>query len=121
VHLRAELAGLRIRGCFYQRIGGKDRRSTSIHTRRLKPSSKISPAELKYCASRLITTSKGRDPDHLASSTMSGSDDMLCVALLFCATFGVGSMSFGSIFAAAGPVLAAMGVYFISACNLHAR
>ncbi|KAI9991197.1 hypothetical protein PInf_018829 [Phytophthora infestans] len=51
---------------------------------------------------------------------MSGSDDVLCVALLFCATFGVGSMSFGSIFAAAGPVLAAMGVYFISACNLHA-
>ncbi|ETO77365.1 hypothetical protein F444_07408, partial [Phytophthora nicotianae P1976] len=50
----------------------------------------------------------------------SGSDDVLCVALLFCATFGVGSMSFGSIFAAAGPVLAAMGVYFISACNLHA-
>ncbi|ETI54036.1 hypothetical protein F441_07341 [Phytophthora nicotianae CJ01A1] len=45
-------------------------------------------------------------------------DDVLCVALLFCATFGVGSMSFGSIFAAAGPVLAAMGVYFISACNL---
>ncbi|OWZ12874.1 Amino Acid/Auxin Permease [Phytophthora megakarya] len=51
---------------------------------------------------------------------MSGNDDILCVALLFCATFGVGSMSFGSIFAAAGPVLAAMGVYFISACNLHA-
>ncbi|KAG3134961.1 hypothetical protein PC128_g26123 [Phytophthora cactorum] len=51
---------------------------------------------------------------------MSGNDDVLCVALLFCATFGVGSMSFGSIFAAAGPVLAAMGVYFISACNLHA-
>uniref|UniRef100_H3GY29 Amino acid transporter transmembrane domain-containing protein n=1 Tax=Phytophthora ramorum TaxID=164328 RepID=H3GY29_PHYRM len=50
-----------------------------------------------------------------------GNDDVLCVALLFCATFGVGSMSFGSIFAAAGPVLAAMGVYFISACNLHAR
>lgn len=52
---------------------------------------------------------------------MSGSDDLLCVALLFCATFGVGSMSFGSIFAAAGPVLAAMAVYFISSCNLHAR
>ncbi|KAE9210084.1 hypothetical protein PF005_g11566 [Phytophthora fragariae] len=51
---------------------------------------------------------------------MSGSDDLLCVALLFCATFGVGSMSFGSIFAAAGPVLAAMAVYFISSCNLHA-
>ncbi|KAG1694510.1 hypothetical protein DVH05_021314 [Phytophthora capsici] len=51
---------------------------------------------------------------------MSSSDDVLCVALLFCATFGVGSMSFGSIFAAAGPVFAAMGVYFISACNLHA-
>ncbi|KAG6622943.1 Amino Acid/Auxin Permease (AAAP) Family [Phytophthora cinnamomi] len=51
---------------------------------------------------------------------MSGSDDVLCVALLFCATFGVGSMSLGSIFAAAGPVLAAMAVYFISSCNLHA-
>ncbi|RLN46010.1 hypothetical protein BBJ29_003820 [Phytophthora kernoviae] len=51
---------------------------------------------------------------------MTDKDDVLCVALLFCATFGVGSMSFGSIFAAAGPILAAIGVYFISACNLHA-
>ncbi|KAL7685758.1 putative amino acid transporter, transmembrane domain-containing protein [Plasmopara halstedii] len=51
---------------------------------------------------------------------MSRSDDILCVALLFCATFSVGSMSFGFIFAAAGPILATLGVYFISACNLHA-
>lgn len=51
---------------------------------------------------------------------MSGNDDPLCVALLFCATFGVGSMSFGVVFAAAGPQLAATGLYFLSACNLHA-
>jgi hypothetical protein len=48
-------------------------------------------------------------------------EDRACVALLFCATFGVGSMSFGSTFAAAGPLLASLSVYFLSACNLHAR
>lgn len=48
-------------------------------------------------------------------------DDALCVAMLFCATFGVGSMSFGAIFAATGPVLASLAIYFLSACNLHAR
>lgn len=68
---------------------------------------------------------KGRDHDLIVigaahTSAMSGSDDVLCVALLFCATFGVGSMSFGSI-CGRGPVLAAMAVYFISSCNLHAR
>jgi len=47
-------------------------------------------------------------------------DDTLCVALLFCATFGVGSMSFGAVFAATGPVLASLAIYFLSACNLHA-
>uniref|UniRef100_K3WW44 Amino acid transporter transmembrane domain-containing protein n=1 Tax=Globisporangium ultimum (strain ATCC 200006 / CBS 805.95 / DAOM BR144) TaxID=431595 RepID=K3WW44_GLOUD len=47
-------------------------------------------------------------------------EDRACVALLFCATFGVGSMSFGSTFAAAGPLLASLSVYFLSACNLHA-
>lgn len=48
-------------------------------------------------------------------------DDSLCVALLFCATFGVGSMSFGAVFAATGPVLASLAIYFLSACNLHSR
>lgn len=48
------------------------------------------------------------------------SEDRTCVALLFCATFGVGSMSFGSVFAATGPLLASLAVYFLSACNLHA-
>lgn len=47
-------------------------------------------------------------------------EDRTCVALLFCATFGVGSMSFGSVFAATGPLLASLAVYFLSACNLHA-
>ncbi|KAJ0393774.1 hypothetical protein ATCC90586_003760 [Pythium insidiosum] len=47
-------------------------------------------------------------------------EDRVCVALLFCATFGVGSMSFGSIFAAAGPLVASLAIYFLSACNLHA-
>ncbi|GLE06575.1 hypothetical protein PINS_up015969 [Pythium insidiosum] len=47
-------------------------------------------------------------------------EDRVCVALLFCATFGVGSMSFGAIFAAAGPLVASLAVYFLSACNLHA-
>jgi solute carrier family 32 (vesicular inhibitory amino acid transporter) len=48
------------------------------------------------------------------------SEDRICVALLFCATFGVGSMSFGMVFAAAGPLLASLAIYFLSACNLHA-
>ncbi|TMW59392.1 hypothetical protein Poli38472_004461 [Pythium oligandrum] len=48
------------------------------------------------------------------------SEDGICVALLFCATFGVGSMSFGSVYAASGPLLASLAIYFLSACNLHA-
>ncbi|TYZ67316.1 hypothetical protein PybrP1_007832 [[Pythium] brassicae (nom. inval.)] len=52
---------------------------------------------------------------------MTDAEDRAVVALLFCATFGVGSMSFGSVFAAAGPLLASLAVYFLSACNLHAR
>lgn len=52
---------------------------------------------------------------------MTGAEDRAIVALLFCATFGVGSMSFGSVFAAAGPLLASLAVYLLSACNLHAR
>lgn len=52
---------------------------------------------------------------------MTAAEDRACVVLLFCATFGVGSMSFGAIFAAAGPLLASLSIYFLSACNLHAR
>lgn len=48
-------------------------------------------------------------------------EDRACVALLFCATFGVGSMSFGSVFASTGPLLASLSIYFLSACNMHAR
>jgi vesicular inhibitory amino acid transporter len=46
-------------------------------------------------------------------------EDWKAGLVMFCATFGIGSLGMGYSFASSGPIIGSLALYFISACNLH--